>query len=90
MTIRIENEVTHKIYNFENLTDREDSRLFYHFDITLFEGMDDGIYDYTLLDEDDNVKATGLFAIGDFKAEKTEYTGNTVSEHGGYIQYSGD
>lgn len=89
MTIRIENEVTHKIYDFENLTDRQDSRLFYHFDITLFEGMDDGIYDYTLLDEDDNVKATGLFVIGDFKPENKQYTGDTVTENGGYIQYNG-
>ena len=63
MTLRIENEVTHKIYDFENLTDRQDSRLFYHFDITLFEGMDDGIYDASMRLLLGGYSLAGLFAL---------------------------
>ena len=86
MTLKLQNNVTKKVYTFSNLTDLEKSRLFYTFDITLQPGMDDGEYAYTLYDEQDVVKATGLLQVGDYVPNNNTYTAQTQN---GYIQYNG-
>lgn len=80
------NNVTKKEYELTNLDDKLTSRLFYTFDITLEDGMDDGEYSYTLYDEQNVVKATGLLQVGDYKPQNNTYTAET---HNGYIQYNG-
>lgn len=70
-----------------DVIDLNDSALFYHFNINLFEGMEDGEYTYYLKD-DDKVLATGLVQIGDYKRDEnvnTEYNDN----NNGYIVYDG-
>ena len=86
MTLKLLNNVTKKVYTFENLDDKLTSRLFYTLDITLPEGMDDGGYTYTLYGEQNIVKATGLLQVGDYKVNNNTYTAQTQN---GYIQYNG-
>lgn len=86
MTLELRNNLTKQVYSFDNLDDKLTSRLFYTFDITLPDGMDDGEYTYTLRDENQSVKATGLLQVGDYKPENNTYTAQT---HNGYIQYNG-
>lgn len=85
MVLKLRNNLTKKEYTFDNLVDQMTSRLFYTLDITLFEGMDDGEYAYTLYDGN-VVKATGLLQVGDYKPQNNTYTAQT---HDGYIQYNG-
>lgn len=86
MTLKLRNNLTKIEYTFDNLVDELVSRLFYTFDITLPEGMDDGEYAYTLYDERNVVKATGLLQVGDYKPQNNTYTAQTQN---GYIQYNG-
>ena len=85
MTLKLRNNLTKIEYTFDNLADELVSRLFYTFDITLPEGMDDGEYAYTLYDGN-VVKATGLLQVGDYKPNNNTYTAQTQN---GYIQYNG-
>lgn len=87
MTIKLFNNLTKREINLENLDDIQDSRMFYHFNITLPEGLDDGEYAYTLYDDEDVVKATGLLQIGDYVREDTQYTGHSTDNK--YITYNG-
>ena len=69
------------------VNDLEDSALFYHFDISLIDGMEDGEYTYYLKDGD-KLLGTGLLQIGDYKRDEnvnTEYNDN----NNGYIVYDG-
>ena len=69
------------------VNDLEDSALFYHFNITLIDGMEDGEYTYYLKDGD-MLLATGLLQIGDYKRDEnvnTKYNDN----NNGYIVYDG-
>lgn len=86
MTLKLQNNVTKKVYTFENLEDLMKSRLFYTFDIILEADMDDGEYSYTLYDEQNTVKATGLLQVGDYVPNNNTYTAQTQN---GYIQYNG-
>ena len=88
MLLKLYNNTTKREINLDNLEDITDSRLFFHFKITLPDGVDDGEYTYTL-DEDDVVKASGLLQVGDYVPEKTTYEGNTIKEKNGYISYNG-
>lgn len=90
MLLKLYNNTTKREINLDNLEDITDSRLFFHFKITLPEDLDDGEYAYTLYDDEEVVKATGLLQVGDYVPEKTEYTGNTIRENNGYVQYSGN
>lgn len=86
MYLKLTNNLTKIDYTFTGLTDNLESRLFYAFNLSLQEGMADGEYTYTLFDDDDQVKATGLCQIGDYKPEeKHEYK----KDNNGYIQYNG-
>ena len=86
MTLTLINNLTKKEYSFDNLEDQLVSRLFYTLDITLESGMDDGEYSYTLYDDENVVKATGLLQIGNYTPNNNTYTANTKN---GYVQYNG-
>ena len=86
MTLKLRNNLTKVVYTFDNLEDKLTSRLFYTFDLTLQDGMDDGEYTYTLIDEDEHTVATGLVQIGDYTPNNNTYTAQTQN---GYIQYNG-
>lgn len=86
MTLTLINNLTKKEYSFDNLEDNNVSRLFYAFDITLESGMDDGEYSYTLYDDENVVKATGLLQVGNYTPNNNTYTANTKN---GYVQYNG-
>lgn len=86
MTLKICNNLTKVVYTFDNLDDKLTSRLFYTFDLTLPEGMDDGEYTYNLIDGNEAIVATGLLQIGDYKPNNNTYTAQTQN---GYIQYNG-
>lgn len=69
----------------EGLEDKNNSALFYSFDICLEGIYEDGEYTYRLLDGEE-VKATGLLQIGDYKRDENinkEYNDNKK----GYIVY---
>lgn len=69
----------------EGLEDKNNSALFYSFDICLEGIYEDGEYTYRLLDGEE-VKATGLLQIGDYKRDANinkEYNDNKK----GYIVY---
>ena len=87
MLLKLTNNLTKKVYEFDNLDDKLTSRIFYTFDIQLQEPMDDGEYTYDLYDADGLHKATGLLQIGDYTPENKTYSA-TTSENG-YIQYNG-
>lgn len=87
MRLELVNNLTKNVYSFPNLEDKMVSRLFYAFDITLQEGMDDGEYSYTLYDDEYVAKATGLIQIGNYVPNNNTYTATT--NNGGYVQYNG-
>lgn len=69
----------------EGLEDKNNSTLFYSFDICLEGIYEDGEYTYRLLDGEE-VKATGLLQIGDYKRDadiNKQYNDNEK----GYIVY---
>ncbi len=86
MTLKIKNNLTNRELEFLNLDDLETSRLYYTFDITLSEVMEEGEYTYTLLDENEII-ASGLLQIGDYVPKTEQYTAQT--NNNGYITYNG-
>lgn len=85
MLLKFINNVSKKEYQF-NVTDMEDSKLYYHFEnFTLEDNMDDGEYDYLLFDNDDNLVAKGLVQIGDYVPENTKTYDNNKTT---YKQYN--
>lgn len=86
MQLDLVSNISKNVVNF-TVDDLKDSALFYHFDISLVEGMEDGEYTYYLKDGDE-LLATGLLQIGDYKRDEnvnTEYNDN----NNGYIVYDG-
>lgn len=86
MTLELVTNISKNAFLFGAI-DLNDSALFYHFNINLSEGMEDGEYTYYLKDGD-KVLATGLLQIGDYKRDEnvnTEYNDN----NNGYIVYDG-
>lgn len=88
-SIKLVNNLTKYEFSLQDLEDKETSRLFYTFDITLPEGLVDGEYAYTLYDENNVVLATGLLQVGDYKPDNKTYEQNTIKENNGYITYGG-
>lgn len=83
MKFIIKNGITHR--NFEyNVTDLNESSIYYTFNINLPEEMDEGEYNYVLKDDLDKIVATGLLRVGDYKQENTQYNNNKDKK---YIQY---
>lgn len=69
----------------EGLEDKNNSALFYSFDICLEGIYEDGEYTYRLLDGEE-VKATGLLQIGDYKRD-TDINKQYNDNEKGYIVY---
>lgn len=69
----------------EGLEDKNNSALFYSFDICLEGIYEDGEYTYRLLDGEE-VKATGLLQIGDYKRD-TDINKQYNDNKKGYIVY---
>lgn len=88
-SLKLVNNLTKYEFTLEDLEDKETSRLFYTFDITVPDGLVDGEYAYTLYDENHAVLATGLLQIGDYNPDNTTYEQNTIKENNGYITYGG-
>ena len=83
MKLLLKNGITKR--NFEyNVTDLNESSIYYTFNLNIPEEMDDGEYEYTLKDNEDKIVATGLMRIGDYKTENTQYNNNKENK---YIQY---
>lgn len=85
MTLEIINNLTKNKTVFKGIEDKNNSALFYSFDICLEGIYEDGEYTYRLLDGEE-VKATGLLQIGDYKRDANinkEYNDNKK----GYIVY---
>lgn len=83
MKFIIKNGITKR--NFEyNVTDLNESSIFYTFSINIPDSLDDGEYDYVLKDDLDKIVATGLLRVGDYKQENTQYNNNKDKK---YIQY---
>lgn len=85
MNFVLKNSVTKAEYTFE-VEDICDSSIFYHFNINLYENMDDGDYEYTLFDDNNEKVAVGLVRIGDYVAPTSSYTENNNET---YVQYNG-
>lgn len=85
MTLELTNNLTKNKTLLEGIEDKNNSTLFYSFDICLEGTYEDGEYTYRLLDGEE-VKATGLLQIGDYKRDtdiNKEYNDNKK----GYIVY---
>ena len=83
MKLVLKSNITKKTWEF-NVTDRCDSRMFYHFpNFQLTEQRDDGEYDYELYDNEELV-AQGLLQIGDYENNVRTYT----TTQNGYRQYN--
>ena len=83
MKLRLKNNVDKKEYEF-TVEDLEDSGMFWHFHINLYENMNDGEYSYFLYDED-NLVAEGLLQIGSYEIKSEEK--HTYNNNQEYIQY---
>lgn len=83
MVLKLKNDVDKKVYFFDNLDDINDSKMFFHFNIRLYNGMPDGSYEY-ILTENDTVLASGVVQIGEYTQSNTAYTKNNE-----FIQYNG-
>ena len=80
-TMKLENRLTHKIYEFEveNIT-FSSSR--YEFVID-FSALEDGQYFYRVLDADELLLASGVAQKGDFSASVKEYNHEkTIIQYG--------
>ena len=82
MKLYIKNGITHKEFEY-NVTDLNESSIFYTFNINIPDSLDDGEYEYTLKDDGEKILATGLIRVGDFKQENKQYINNKDK----YIQY---
>lgn len=85
MTLEIISNLTKNKTVLKGIEDKNNSALFYSFDICLEGIYEDGEYTYRLLDGEE-VKATGLLQIGDYKRDtdiNKEYNDNKK----GYIVY---
>lgn len=85
MTLELTNNLTKNKTVLKGIEDKNNSTLFYSFDICLEGIYEDGEYTYRLLDGEE-VKATGLLQIGDYKRDtdiNKEYNDNKK----GYIVY---
>ena len=85
-SLKLENTTTKVSVTVSGLTDLEASALNYVFNINLPEGLDTGEYEYSLIDDQDNVVAVGLCQIGSYTPQKQAYTAQTNNT---YIQYEG-
>lgn len=83
MTLKLINSVDKKEYLFNNLEDIGDSRMFFHFNVKLVNGMPDGSYEYYLINEG-AVIAKGNAQVGSYEQVNTAYTKNNE-----FIQYNG-
>lgn len=46
---------------------------YYKFDINLPDNIDDGQYNYELIDDNDNIIDTGIIQVGDFTQNNKQY-----------------
>ena len=72
MLLKLRNNLTKNEYEF-NVNDYFSSNIFFHFEIELKSGMEDGEYNYYLYDGKCLV-ANGLCQIGDYVKENKEYS----------------
>lgn len=86
MKLKLSNCVTKVEILLENLTDLEGSAYNYIFDVVLPASVDDGEYNYLLMDDSGNPLASGIAQIGEYVPQKQAYTGQTNKE---YYQYNG-
>jgi hypothetical protein len=89
MILRITNNVTKKTYDLP-ISDVSYDRLYLNGTITLEGLMDEGEYNYFLLDNDNENKvlAVGILQIGDY-VQEDKITYDTTSSDDGFIQYNG-
>lgn len=86
MKLQLCNCVTKVVTILENLVDLGISAYNYAFDAELPAGMDDGEYEYVLMDDENNPLATGVAQIGSYEPENQAYTAQTKTT---YKQYQG-
>lgn len=82
MTLKLINSVSKKEYSYV-VEDTKTSVYYFNFNLKLENVLDEGQYDYFLLEGDD-ILARGIAQIGEFKPEKTEYENKKT-----YITYNG-
>lgn len=89
MILRITNNVTKKTYDLP-ISGVSYDRLYLNGTITLEGPMDDGEYNYFLVDDvnDNKVLAIGILQIGDY-VQEDKITYDTTSSDDGFIQYNG-
>lgn len=86
MTLKIKNQLTKKIYTFD-VEDINDSKMFFHFNVQLPDGIDEGQYNYALYDENNVQVANGILQVGKYDDKKEVTTAYTKNNE--YIQYNG-
>ena len=84
MLLKLTNNLTKTEMDFQ-VTDKQQSGMYYVFDIQLETEAVEGEYTYELFDEDNNKVATGLLQIGDYVPENKTYNNDEKT----YIVYGG-
>ena len=84
MKFTIKNNITKKTIT-KTVEDIGESRLYYFFNYSLDETVDEGEWSYFLYDDDDEIVANGICQIGDYVPQHTIYDNNNQ----GYTQYNG-
>ena len=82
MKLLLKNGITHKEFEY-NVTDLNESSIYYVFNINIPDSIYDGEYEYTLKDNEGKIVATGLMRVGNYKQENKQYINNKDK----YIQY---
>lgn len=85
MQLKLINNITKNTIIIDEIQDNFVSALFYTFDISLPDGVNDGEYTYELYNEIEMV-AIGLLQIGDYQDTNKEYNESKK----GYIVYDGE
>lgn len=86
MTLKLINNLTKSEQIYNEIEDKLDSQLFYHFEIALTDDVLEGEYTYELYEEDE-LKAQGLLQVGDYERDMNinkEYKDNNDKK---YIVY---
>lgn len=84
MIFKLTNTLSNKEYEF-NVEDNKISKTFFSFTLTLPNGMDEGEYNFYVIDEDGSILSQGLLRYGDYKTENKAYN----SQNKTFKQYRG-
>lgn len=73
MKLKLKNNLSNQEYILD-VRDAGSTMNYFKFDINLPNNMDDGQYEYELIDDNENVISNGLLQLGDFTQNNKQYS----------------